>query len=174
MHRIIQPGVLLGIWAFASLWGTVARSEAPGGSRGPGSSTVIGPHPLLTEGADALTRGDFQRGVDLTARGLNLTTDPQNRAAAMANICAGYAGLRNFATALSFCNQSVEIYQGNWRAWQNRAAAHLGLGRLQESLEDIRHGLELNPRSQALQKTLGMVKEYERTRPVGVRVLIES
>jgi tetratricopeptide (TPR) repeat protein len=173
MHRVTHAGCVLGACLMGCLWVAIAAAGPPQG-RGQGAATIIGPHPLLTEGADALSRGDFQRGVDLTEQGLKLTTDPQNRAAAMANICAGYAGLHNFASALSFCNQSVEVYQGNWRAWQNRAAAHLGLGRLQESLEDIRHGLELNPRSQALQKTLGMVKEYERTRPVGVRVLIES
>lgn len=138
------------------------------------SNTVIGANAMLSEGASALLSGDWQRGLDLTQLGLSQAVSQEDRAAGLANMCAGHAALRQFDKGLEYCNQSLAIAEGNWRTWQNRAACYLGLGRIEESLRDLQRGLEINPHSDALQKTLAIAREYEKQQQERLQHLLES
>jgi tetratricopeptide (TPR) repeat protein len=138
------------------------------------ANTVIGANSMLSDGAAALMSGDWERGVQLTQMGLSGALSQTDRAAAYANLCAGYAAMKKYERALENCDQSLAIYDGNWRAWQNRAAAHLGLGQIEESLRDIERGLQLNPDSEDLQKTLAIARDYERLQQERMRHLVES
>jgi tetratricopeptide (TPR) repeat protein len=138
------------------------------------SNTVIGANAMLSEGSTALLSGDWQRGLELTRMGLSQALSPEDRAAGLANMCAGHAALRQFDKGLEYCNQSLAISEDNWRAWQNRAACNLGLGRIEESLRDLQRGLALNPHSDALQKTLAIAREYEKQQQERLQNLLES
>ena len=138
------------------------------------AATVIGPNTALADGAAALMSGNWQRGIDLTESGISSVLSREDRAAAYANLCAGYAGLKQYAKALELCNQSLQLDESNWRAWQNRAASNLGLGKIEESLRDIEHGLQLNPDSDALQKTLAIARNYEKQKRERLQHLLES
>jgi tetratricopeptide (TPR) repeat protein len=140
----------------------------------PSSTTVIGPNVLLADGAQALMNGDWERGVQLTEMGIGTAVSQQDRAVALANLCAGYAALKKYERALENCDRSIAIDEENWRAWQNRAAANLGLGRIEESLKDIQRGLRLNPESQDLQKTLAIARGYEKLQQERMKHLLES
>lgn len=138
------------------------------------SSTVIGPNVLLADGATALLNGQWERGIELTRLGMRMTISQQDRAAALSNLCAGHAALKEFQRALENCDRSLALDAENWRTWQNRAAAYLGLGRIEESLRDIERGLQINPDSEALQKTLAIAREQEKLRQERLRHLLES
>jgi tetratricopeptide (TPR) repeat protein len=138
------------------------------------ASTVIGANAMLSEGAAALTREDWKRGIELTQLGLGMVLSSDDRAAALANLCAGFAALKDFKTALGYCDQSVAISDANWRTWQNRAAANLGLGNIEEALQDIQRGLQLNPDSESLQKTLAIARDYEKVHRERLQHLLES
>ena len=138
------------------------------------SSTVIGTSLLLAEGASALSAGDWQRGIQLTELGLAAVVSRNDRAVGLANLCAGYAGMKQFAKALALCNESLEIDDDNWRTWQNRAACHLALGKVEDSLQDVQRGLELSPDAESLQQTLMIIREYERTQQDRLQQLLES
>lgn len=138
------------------------------------SSTVLGANPQLADGAAAMMSGDWQRGIELTQQGIAATVSKDNRAAALANLCAGYAALKQFQKALDFCDQSLAVQEDNWRTWQNRAACHLGLGKIEESLIDLQRGLQLNPDSDALQKTLAIARDYEKLQQERMQHLLES
>ena len=138
------------------------------------STTVIGSNVLLVEGADALRDGDWKRGIQLTELGLASAVSQDDRAAALANLCAGYAGLKEFDKALKLCNSSIELQNYNWRTWQNRAACHLGLGKIDESMSDVQRGLELNPDSASLQQTLDIIRQHEKLRQERLQQLLES
>lgn len=139
-----------------------------------GSNTVIGPNVLLSDGAEALMKGQWERGIELTKMGMAFAVSQEDRAAAYANLCAGYGALKQYQRALENCDQSLAITQDNWRAWQNRAAANLGLGKIEESMRDIQRGLQLNPDSDALQKTLAIARDYEKQHQERMRHLLES
>jgi tetratricopeptide (TPR) repeat protein len=141
---------------------------------GSNSNTVIGANAMLSEGAQALISGDWKRGLELTQIGLSQSVSQQDRAAGLANMCAGHAALRQYDKGLDYCNQSLAISDDNWRAWQNRAACNLGLGKIEESLRDLQRGLELNPDSDALQKTLAIAREYEKQQQERLQHLLES
>lgn len=138
------------------------------------SKTDIGVNPLLSQGATAILKGDYQRGVDLTQAGLGFAVTREDKAAALANICAGYAAMRQYRQGLEYCNRSLQLSEANWRTWQNRAACYLGLGKIEESLRDIQRGLRLNPDADALQKTLALAREYEKRQQERMRHLLES
>lgn len=140
----------------------------------PGANTVIGTNVLLADGAAALMSGDWQRGIDLTRLGLGGPISRNDQAAGLANLCAGYAALKQYEKALDYCNQSIAVEENNWRAWQNRAACFLGMGKIEESLQDIQRGLQLNPDSDALQKTLSIARDYEKLQQERMQHLLES
>lgn len=139
-----------------------------------GSNTVIGPNVMLADGAEALMRGEWQRGIQLTQMGLTFAISQQDRASALANLCAGFAALKQYQRALEHCDQSIALVNDNWRTWQNRAAANVGLGKIEESLRDIQRGLQLNPDSDSLQKTLAIVRDHEKLQQERMRHLLES
>ena len=151
--------------------GVCVAAEDP---REASANTVIGPNPMLSDGAEALMNGQYERGIQLTQLGLGTALTREDRAAAYANLCAGYTALRKYERALENCDQSVAIFDGNWRAWQNRAAANLGLGRIEESMRDIQRGLQLNPDAEALHKTLAIARDYEKQQQERLQHLLES
>ncbi|HEY4366284.1 MAG TPA: tetratricopeptide repeat protein [Steroidobacteraceae bacterium] len=172
----MKPQTIPFVWLLASAFASIgciglARSEPPPDNQ---SNKVLGANAALSDGAAALMRGNWQRGIELTQRGMAEVLAPEDRAAALANLCAGYAALKQFAKAIGFCDQSLQIDTRNWRAWQNRAACNLGLGKIEDSLQDIQRGLQLNPDSDALQKTLAMARDYERQRRERLQHLLES
>lgn len=155
--------------ALATAAGALASDQAS-----PTASTVIGANALLSDGASALMSGDWERGVQLTQMGLNTALSRSDRAAAFANLCAGYTALKKYERALEKCNESLAIEEDNWRAWQNRAAALLGVGKVEEAIRDIQRGLRINPDSEELQKTLAIARGLEKLQQERVRDLLES
>jgi tetratricopeptide (TPR) repeat protein len=144
--------------AIAAALPSMALAETPSAS----SNTVIGPNVMLADGAEALMRGDWQRGIQLTQMGLTFAISSEDRASALANLCAGFAALKQYQRALEHCDKSIELVNDNWRTWQNRAAANLGLGKIEDSLRDIQRGLQINPDSDSLQKTLAIARDHEK------------
>jgi tetratricopeptide (TPR) repeat protein len=138
------------------------------------SSTVLGVNALLADGAAAMSNGEWQRGIELTQMGMSATISREEQAIGLANLCAAHAALQQFRTALEFCDQSLSLQDTNWRTWQNRAACHLGLGQIEESLRDLQRGLAINPDSDALQKTLDIARAREKQEQQRVRQLLES
>jgi tetratricopeptide (TPR) repeat protein len=136
--------------------------------------TVLGTNPLLSDGAAALLSGQWARGIELTQMGLTGAVSQEEKAAALSNLCAGFTALKKYERALEHCDQSLALDDAQWRAWQNRAAALLGLGRIEECLQDIQRGLQLNPDSEALQKTLAIARDQEKLQQERMRHLLES
>jgi tetratricopeptide (TPR) repeat protein len=152
----------------SSYWGllcaVLAAPAAPSAELPPSSTsmTVIGANELLSAGAEELQRGNFEQGVALTLQGLERPNAPQDRAAGLANLCAGYVGLHQYELAVVKCNESLELDPANWRTWNNRAAAYLGKGMLEAALKDVQTGLQLSPESGTLKKTKQIVLERRR------------
>ena len=146
-----------------------ALAEAP-----PGSSTVLGRNALLADGSLALANRQWEKGIHLTSMGLKEPVSNEDRAAGHANLCAAYIALEQYTRALENCDQSIAITQTNWRAWQNRAAAKLKLGRIEDSMRDIERGLAINPKAPALQETLAIARELEKLQRQQLRALVES
>lgn len=170
MNALLKPPSALILFALVLSASSLACAETPSAS----SNTVIGPNVMLADGAEALMRGDWERGVQLTQMGLTFAVSPQDRASALANLCAGFVGLKQYKRALDQCDQSIALAADNWRTWQNRAAANLALGKIEESLSDIQRGLQLNPDSDALQKTLAIARDHEKLQQERMRHLLES
>lgn len=169
LTRILHPTAFAVAVVLASL-----SFKASADSNAANSTTVIGANAMLSDGAAAMMKGDWERGLLLTQMGLSSTISDSDRAAAYANLCAAYAALKKYERAIENCDQSLAIYDGNWRAWQNRAAAHLGLGKIEESIVDVQRGLQLNPDSEDLQKTLEIARAYEKREQERMRDLVES
>ncbi|MEJ2255388.1 MAG: tetratricopeptide repeat protein [Woeseiaceae bacterium] len=135
--------------------------------------TVIGPrNPYLSDGADALVRGDFERGVELTEKGLEFARGSHETKAALSNLCAGYLMVKKPQQALQACNRVLEEDPGFWRAYNNRALVYLELGEYELSEEDVRKGQELRPKSKNL--ALTKAKLLDATDPVVPTVEIDE
>jgi tetratricopeptide (TPR) repeat protein len=144
-------------------------AEAPSGSR-----TVLGHNAMLADGSLALMNRQWERGIDLTLMGLKEPVSNEDRAAGYANLCAAYIALKQYERAIENCDQSIAIANTNWRAWQNRAAANLQLGRIDDSMRDIERGLAINPDAPELQQTLAIAREREKLQHQQLRALVAS
>ena len=112
----------------------------------------------LVAGADALSHGRFEEGIELTAAGLGSAITRDQRASALNNLCAGHAALRRYAIAVVYCSESLELEPG-WQAYNNRAIAYLGQGLLRLARRDVERGLALNPDDERLLQVRSMVEE---------------
>ncbi len=140
---------------------------------GQDNKTVLGPGNMpLHDGAAALTAGDAKEGVKLTLLGLSQANDSRERRTAKSNLCAGYALLENYATALAYCDEVLEKDDKYWRAYSNRALIYIKLRRFDEAQQDLLKGEAISPRS----KTLKAVRKMylDATDPVAPSVVIDD
>jgi tetratricopeptide (TPR) repeat protein len=139
------------------------------------TATVLGGgNSLLAEGSLALEEGRIAEGIRLTEAGLKDAADPREVAGGHSNLCAGYALLRDWAQALEHCNTAIELDHSNWHSLNNRAAVHVGQGRYDLALGDLRLGLELVPQSTTLHKSLAVVEHNQRVLNKRDRALMHS
>jgi tetratricopeptide (TPR) repeat protein len=121
-----------------------------------------GGNSLLAEGSIALEAGRITEGIRLTQEGLKDVTDSREAASGHSNLCAGYALLHEWTLALQECNTAIELDRTNWQSFNNRAAAHAGLGQYDLALADVHAGLQLDPQSSILHKSLAVVEHNQK------------
>ena len=138
------------------------------------SMVLSGGNSLLAEGSIALQAGRISEGIRLTQEGLKDETDPREAASGHSNLCAGYVLLREWAQALEHCNMAVELDRRNWQSFNNRAAVHAGLGEYDLALADVHSGLELEPQSSILQKSLAVVEHNQKVITKRTRSVLHS
>jgi tetratricopeptide (TPR) repeat protein len=127
------------------------------------SLVVFGPNEHLAAGAFALQTGDYEEGVRLTRLGLKVEKSRRDRATGLNNLCAGLVGLRRYSEALAACNESYELNDNNWRLYNNRSLAYLGLGKVERARVDMNRGLDLNPGSKKLLQVSQMINQRSTT-----------
>lgn len=137
------------------------------------AKTVIGPrNPLLAEGADALFDGDFERGVELTRKGLAVAQGRQEKKTGLTNLCAGYYMTGRLELALNACNEAIVLDPNVWRGYNNRALVLMAMGRYEESAADVERGMKLGPNARLLKLT--RAKLLDATNPVEPTVEIDD
>jgi tetratricopeptide (TPR) repeat protein len=137
------------------------------------NTTVIGPsNPNLQYGADALLAGDADEGVRLTLMGLKFATGARERQTAKSNLCAGYLMLREYDTALAYCDEVLGENDGHWRAYSNRAVIYVKLGRLEDAERDLEKGEAISPNSRTLKAVRRML--LDATNPVSPTIVIDD
>ena len=137
------------------------------------NTTVIGPsNPNLQYGADALLAGDADEGVRLTLMGLKFAAGARERQTAKSNLCAGYLMLREYDTALAYCDEVLGENDGHWRAYSNRALIYVKLGRLEDAERDLEKGEAISPNSRTLKAVRRML--LDATHPVSPIIIIDD
>ncbi len=137
------------------------------------NTTVIGPsNPNLKYGADALLSGDADEGVRLTLMGLVQARGARERQTAKSNLCAGYLMLREYDTALAYCNEVLGENDGHWRAHSNRALIYVKLGRFDDARQDLEKGEAISPSSRTLKAVRRML--LDETNPVSPTIIIDD
>ena len=146
------------------LVGLVSGAGAAHGNS-PDSRTVIGTNYYLAEGAQAIRMGNYNEGIRLTELGLK-TSQPtsKDRAAALCNLCAAHAALREPDRAIELCTESLALNNRNWRTYSNRAAAYTIKGLYSEAVFDLDAAEAINPNGRAVRKLRGILNEL-RLRP---------
>jgi tetratricopeptide (TPR) repeat protein len=141
---------------------TIVVASGPGAALAQ-TATILGDtNQLLADGSAALASGRYEEGIRLSLAGLELPNNTADQAAALSNICAGYAGLKQWSKALPHCNRSLELDRGNWRTFNNRAAVFVGLELYELALTDVNSGLEIAPNSATLRKSREAIEEHRR------------
>ncbi len=137
------------------------------------NTTILGPsNPDLKYGADALLAGDADEGVRLTLIGLKFATGVRERQTAKSNLCAGYLMLREYDTALAYCNEVLGENDGHWRAYSNRALIYVKLGRFDDAKQDLEKGEAISPSSRTLKAVRRML--LDATNPVSPTIVIDD
>jgi tetratricopeptide (TPR) repeat protein len=135
--------------------------------------TVLGPGNLpLHDGAQALIAGDGKEGVRLTLIGLAQSKGSRERRTAKSNLCAGYALLGEYATALAYCDEVLLEDDEYWRAYSNRALVYLKLRRFDEAEQDLIKGEAISRNSRTLKAVRKMY--LDATDPVAPSIVIDD
>jgi tetratricopeptide (TPR) repeat protein len=155
------------------LLAALAAAQTPAGQSGAVAKTVIGPgNADLADGAAALRVGNAEDGVRLTERGLMSATSRRDRVAGYSNLCAGLAMLGRLDEALQACNRALELDDGYWRCYSNRALVYLKQERYPEAERDISMGEQLNPNARTLKTLRAMYRDA--VDPVSPSIIIDD
>lgn len=145
---------------------TVAGDPEPG----PRHGVVIGASEYLSAGADAIRQGNYDEGIRLTTIGLERQVRTvRDRAAGLANLCAAYVAKEEPDKAIPYCNESIELYDGNWRAFSNRSHAYLQKGMLEEAARDNAAAAAMRPNAPHVEMIRGMLNERNLTPRITMR-----
>ena len=155
------------------LLASFAEAQAPTGQSAAVAKTVVGPDNAdLVDGAAALRVGNAEDGVRLTERGLRSASSRRDRVAGYSNLCAGLAMLERFEEALQACNRALELDDGHWRSYSNRALVYLRQERYPEAERDIATGAKLNPNARTLKTLRAMYRDA--VDPVSPSIIIDD
>ena len=149
---MVRIAVLVAVFSWIALIGAPVHADNDNRMR-------LGADPNLTDGATALSIGNYGEGIRLTELGLDAPPARNNRSAAMSNLCAGFAGTQEYQRALAHCTAALELDDHNWQAYNNRALAYLKLGDLAAARQDVNHGLEINPESGQLKRVQKLIAD---------------
>ena len=131
---------------------------------GPQHGIVIGASAYLSAGADAIRQGNYDEGIRLTTIGLQRQSRTlRDRAAGLANLCAAYVAKGEPDEAIPYCDESIELYDGNWRAFSNLSHAYLLKGMLEEAARDNAIAAGMRPNAAHVQMIRGMLNERNLT-----------
>jgi tetratricopeptide (TPR) repeat protein len=126
----------------------------------PDSRTVLGAgNEYLSAGAEMIRAGQYDDGIRLTTMGLERPASQHDRAAGLSNLCAAHAAKGEPDLAIDYCTQSIAISPYSWRAYSNRAYAHLLKGQLSEASADLATAAEHNPEARQIGQIRGMINE---------------
>jgi tetratricopeptide (TPR) repeat protein len=156
--RLLVCGLALSFVAFAAR-GQPLQVQDPTKAAA-SSRTVLGvSNEYLAAGAEAIRAKQYDDGIRLTKLGLERPTPPHDRAAGLSNLCAAHAAKGEADLAIEACTKSLEIDDGNWRAYNNRSYAFYLKGRYAEANTDLVKALEINPNARQMATIRGLINE---------------
>jgi tetratricopeptide (TPR) repeat protein len=124
------------------------------------SRTVLGvSNEYLAAGAEAIRAKQYDDGIRLTKLGLERPAPPHDRAAGLSNLCAAHAAKGEVDLAIDACTKSLEIDDGNWRAYNNRSYAFYLKGHYAQANTDLVRALEINPNARQMATIRGLINE---------------
>jgi tetratricopeptide (TPR) repeat protein len=102
-------------------------------------------NPPLYDGAQALLAGKNEEGVQLTLEGLRIAQGKREVESALSNLCAGYIRLKQFDTAMEYCERLLAQNDNHWRGYNNRAVIYLELKEYEKADQDLIRAEEISP-----------------------------
>ncbi len=125
-----------------------------------GQSTLYAAGPnMISQGAQALQRGDLKQAIRLTRRGIRQTVDDKYKAIGFNNLCIAYRQTNDPVRAIRACNSAVNLQPAYWRALNNRANVFFQAGDYEAAKRDYRKALEMKPGSRNLRQNLNRVNQ---------------
>jgi tetratricopeptide (TPR) repeat protein len=153
MARVLVSGVAVCLGASVG-WAQVDTQ------RQPDSRTVIGGgNELLMAGAEMIRAGHYDDGIRLTTLGLDRSPSIADKAAALSNLCAAHAAKGDPDLAITFCTESLEISENNWRAYSNRSYAFYLKGMYAQANADLEMAASISPNARQVAQIRGMINE---------------
>jgi len=148
-----------------------AQTERLGGEAD--NSVVVGKtNPQLYDGAQALLAGDAERGVRLTLIGLRVAQGEREHETALSNLCAGYILLKQYKSALIYCDMLLTRNDKNWRAYNNRAVIYIKTNQYDMAERDLARGEALRPGAHTLKVARAMYMDA--VHPVAPEVEVDD
>lgn len=149
------------IAGFVALLATasVCWAQSPQSQTADSRTVLGGGNEYLSAGADAIRAGQYEDGIRWTSLGLERSASAADRAAGLSNLCAAHAAKGEPDLAIEYCTRSIAINENNWRAYSNRAYAHLLKNMLAEATADLEVAAERSPDARQVAQIRGMINE---------------
>jgi tetratricopeptide (TPR) repeat protein len=153
MARVLLSGLAMCLVASAGWAQSDVQQQAD-------SRTVLGGgNELLAAGAEMIRAGDYEDGIRLTMLGLERSPSPPDKAAALSNLCAAHAAKGDPDRAITYCTESIDINEKNWRAYSNRSYAFYLKGMYAQAKTDLEMAAAISPNARQVGQIRGMINE---------------
>lgn len=138
-------GRLIGAVLLLSILLAAIPAQAQTHDREAGNKVVLGVRnqPLRT-GAELLLAGNYEKGVEMTHKGLAQALGVREEEAGLSNLCAGYLQLGKYNRALQYCDMLLVRNDKHWRGYNNRALVYMKIEQWEKADADLVKGEDLN------------------------------
>ena len=134
---------------------------------------VIGDsNPGLAEGARQLIAGHDEKGIELTLLGLQAANGKREEAIALSNLCAGYTNLRDYETALKYCDILLTRNDKSWRAYNSKALIYIDTKQYDKAESALLKGEAINPLARSMKIARALF--LDATQPVVPEIEIDD
>ena len=122
---------------------------------------VLAPSSYIAAGNELIRRKDPEKAVRVFKLAIRSKPSTVGLSNAHNGLCVARIMMEEWKSALRSCNKAIRTYPSNWRFYNNRGNAWLGLGKLDKAFEDYEKGLDMNPGSEILKTNIEIAKRRQ-------------
>ncbi|WP_262693278.1 tetratricopeptide repeat protein [Kordiimonas aquimaris] len=119
---------------------------------------ILHPSDLIRRGNDHIKSGHISEARQAYERALKSNLTNAQQANAHNGLCIANIREEIWEDAIIHCDKAIDLAPHNWRYYNNRGNAYLGLGQYQDAMKEYEKGLQFAPKSRTIRKNIALAQ----------------